>query len=194
MNERIDRDNLVNILSIWNSHLGRKVHIIACGGTALTLLNLKASTKDIDLVIPEEDEYRYLIDILKDLGYRKISGTGWAQDSGFRFDLFVGKSIFTTELLESPIKEDNNMIFKELSSLYIGILNYYDLIISKLFRSYPVDIEDCLLLYQAKHMDIDIGRLKERFYETSSYDVSDDKNKKNFVYFLSMLKKKGYKT
>jgi len=39
-------------LSIWDSYLRKKVHLIACGGTALTLMTIKESTKDIDLIIP----------------------------------------------------------------------------------------------------------------------------------------------
>lgn len=75
------------------SFLKRKVHLIACGGTALTLLGLKASTKDIDLVVPNLDEYEYLIGILRQLGYKPASGWGWARGDGFIFDLFRAKSI-----------------------------------------------------------------------------------------------------
>ncbi len=67
---RIDRENLLNTLSIWDSYLRKKVHLIACGGTALTLMTIKESTKDIDLFIPEKSEYKYLVRNLKDLGYK----------------------------------------------------------------------------------------------------------------------------
>jgi len=52
MDTRIDKTTLLNNLSAWDRFLKRKVHIIACGGTAMTLLNIKESTKDIDLLIP----------------------------------------------------------------------------------------------------------------------------------------------
>lgn len=193
MQKRIDINNLLSILSVWNSHLKKKVHLIACGGTALTLMNLKESTKDMDLIVPEEKEYIYLIKILKDLGYKEITGTGWAKDEGFVFDLFAGKTIFTTTLLESPLKEGNHILFKEYSYLYVGILNYYDMIISKIFRSYPVDIDDGLTLFREKYKEINIEKLKSRFFETSSYDVSDEKNKRNFAHFLNLLEKRGFK-
>jgi len=60
---RIDRQRLVNEIGAWGSFLKRKVHLIACGGTALTLLGIKPSTKDIDLIVPELKEYDYLIAI-----------------------------------------------------------------------------------------------------------------------------------
>lgn len=122
----------------------------------MTLMNLKESTKDIDLIVPEEGEYRYLVKILEDMGYKHITGTGWARDKGLIFDLYVGKTIFTTELLESPLAEGNHISYKEFSSVYLGILNYYDLIISKLFRFTSTDLEDCLTLFKARHKEIDI--------------------------------------
>ena len=109
MEYRIDKQGLLDRISAWDSFFKKKVHLIACGGTALTLLGLKASTKDIDLIVPDLDEYEYLISILKDLGYKSASGWGWARGDGFIFDLFRGKFIHTTELLESPLDKDNNI-------------------------------------------------------------------------------------
>lgn len=190
MKYRIDRDTLLNTLSIWDSHLHKKVHLIACGGTALTLLNVKGSTKDVDFLIPDEREYKYLLTILKDLGYERITGAGWKAKKGFIFDLYPGKKIFTTDLVESPLKEGNNTLLTEFAHIYLGVLNHYDLITSKLFRSTGVDIEDCLALFKAKGKEIDMKKLSARFYETSSYDVSDDRNKKDFALFLDLLKKR----
>ena len=188
MDAGIDRAELLDTLSQWDRYLKRKVHCIACGGTALTLLNVKESTKDIDLIIPKPKEYKYLINILIDLGYRQVTGSGWQREKGFIFDLFVGKTVFTTELLESPLESGNHLLFKEYSSLYLGVLNYYDLIISKLFRYTSVDVGDCLSLLNERENEIDIEKLKARFIETSSYDISDEKNLKNLEYFMRILK------
>ena len=191
---RIDRENLLNTLSIWDSYLRKKVHLIACGGTALTLMTIKESTKDIDLIIPEESEYRYLIRILKDLGYKQVTQYGWRKDEGFIFDLYPGNYIYTTGLLESPLKIRNNLKYKEFSSIYLGILNIYDLIIGKIFRYTSTDMEDCIDLFKAKHKEINIQKLKKRFFKTSSYDISDDKNKRNFKHFLRILNEEGFQT
>lgn len=67
---RIDNQGLLNTISGWDSFLKRKVHLIACGGTALTLLGIKPSTKDIDLIVPNLNEYKYLIATLEQLGYK----------------------------------------------------------------------------------------------------------------------------
>ncbi|MDP8299599.1 MAG: hypothetical protein P9L88_06845 [Candidatus Tantalella remota] len=191
MEYRINKTGLLERLGIWNGFLKRKVHLIACGGTALTLLDVKTSTKDIDLLVPVIEESVYLIKTLKDLRYKTSSGAGWARDAGFIFDIFPGKRVHTTELLESPLDNGNNIPVKEFTHIYLGVLNYYDIIISKLFRGTTVDFEDCLMLMKRKGAEIDIGRLTGRFNETASYDVSEDRVKNNFDHFMKLMSKEG---
>jgi hypothetical protein len=190
---RIDKQRLLNTIRAWNIFLKKKIHLIACGGTALTLLGIKASTKDIDLIVPDLSEYKYLMSNLEKLGYKPVTGSGWCRDDGFIFDFFRGKSIHTTELLESPLDNKNHILVEELDRVYLGVLNYYDLIISKLFRGTGVDFEDCFLLVKAKKKKIDFKLLEERFRETSSFDVSEERANKNLTHFLGLLKDEGIK-
>ena len=191
MEYRIDKQRLLDRISAWDGFLKRKVHLIACGGTALTLLGIKASTKDIDLIVPKITEYDYLINTLKQLGYKSASGWGWARGDGFIFDLFRGKVVHTTELLESPLNKENHILIKEFSRIYLGALSYYDTIITKLFRATTVDIDDCLSLVKSKIAEIDLKRLESRFRKTAAYDVSEEKVNKNLEHFLKILKKEG---
>jgi hypothetical protein len=94
-------------------------------------------------------------------------------------------------LLESPLKKENHILVKEFDRVYLGVLNYYDIIISKLFRATSVDLEDCLILIKNKKKDIDLKRLRVRFKETASFDVSEAKVSKNFEHFLKIIKKEG---
>ena len=50
MEYRFNADELMRALGVWDSVLpGRgKIHLIACGGMALTRLGYKESTKDVD--------------------------------------------------------------------------------------------------------------------------------------------------
>jgi len=191
MEYRIDKQGLLDRISVWDGFLKRKVHLIACGGTALTLLGVKESTKDIDFIVPDITEYKYLISNLKQLGYKSASGSGWTKQDGFVFELFRGKFVHTTELLESPLNEENNIPIKEFSYIYLGVLNYYDLIITKLFRAATIDIDNCLSLVRAKRQSIDLKLLAERFRSTASFDVSEDKVNKHLEHFLNVLKKEG---
>ena len=155
MEYRLDKNRLLEILGGWNRFLKRKVHLIACGGTAMTLIGVKPSTKDVDFMSPEVREYNYLVKQLKALDYRKVTGSGWKRDGeNFQFDIFFGNRIHTTELLESPLGEGRHSILKEFSHLYIGILNDYDLIASKLMRGTSIDFEDCLSLAEARREEI----------------------------------------
>ncbi len=191
MEYRLNKVGLLGNMSMWNSFLKRKVHLIACGGTALTLIGVKDSTKDIDFVIPIEKEYDYLINILKNLGYRNTSGVGWSRKEEYTFDLFRGNKVRTTELLESPLEKGNNILLKEFTYIYVGILNYYDIIISKLFRGTGVDFEDCLGLVKFKREDINLEVLKRRFLKTSSYETAQDRVNKNLDSFLRLIMKEG---
>lgn len=191
MEYRLNKQGLLENMSTWNGFLKRKVRLIACGGTALTLIGVKDSTKDIDFIIPIEKEYDYLINTLKNLGYKNTSGVGWSREEEFTFDLFRGNKVHTTELLESPLEKGNNILLKEFTYIYVGILNYYDIIISKLFRGTGVDFDDCLDLIKFKREDINLEMLKERFLETSSYEIAQDRVNKNLNSFLRLIMKEG---
>ena len=58
---RLGSAELLDTLDNWESLMNFRVHLIACGGTALTLLNIKESTKDIDFIVPVTNEYDKLI-------------------------------------------------------------------------------------------------------------------------------------
>jgi len=191
MEYRLNKEKLLEELTVWNGMLKRRVRLIACGGTALTLLGIKPSTKDIDLIVPEPREHDYLTKLLKDLGYKPVTGAGLSRDGIFIFDLFRGNYVHTTELIDPVLDEGNNIPAKEFSYLYLGILNYYDILISKLFWSTGVDVDDCLLLFKAKHGEIDADKFIGRFHETASFDVAERSLLKNLEYFLAVLKKEG---
>ena len=189
---RLDKDLLIDILGEWNRFLKRKVHLIACGGSAMTLIGVKPSTKDVDFMAPNVKEHDYLIKQLKALGYKQVTGSGWKRDSeAFRFDIFRGNCIHTTELLRSPLEEGRHSILMKFSRLYIGILNDYDLISSKLMRGTRVDFEDCLNLVEARGEEINFDRLISHFNEMVSYDIAENRLRPNIDHLLDLIRKKG---
>jgi hypothetical protein len=189
MEYRVNKQSLIDMIAAWDGFLKRDVHLIACGGTALTLLGIKPSTKDIDLIIPDIEEYEYLIDILRQLGYKPVTGHGWSRGDSFIFDLFRSKFVHTTELLENPLDKDRHFLVKEFTRIYLGVLNYCDIIITKLFRGTGVDIEDCVMLFKSKKDEIDIKYLEKRFRETASFDISENKVNKNLEHFLKIIER-----
>ena len=187
---RQGKSELISTLEKWDKLIpGRaKIHLIACGGTALTLLGFKESTKDVDFIVPVEKEYDLLIQFLKDAGYKQGSGSGWMYPGEKAiYDLYKGKRVFTTELLSSPLDKNGNKKVLELNKIYLGVLNSIDWIITKMFRGSPMDIEDCMAL--ARHEVIDLKKLGARFKETAKYDVSEERVLKNLELILNDIKK-----
>ena len=187
----LNKDQLFDILKGWNYFLNRRVHLIACGGTAMTLIGVKASTKDVDFMVPQPAEYDYLIKQLKAMGYKSVTGPGWQRDGEqFHFDIFRGNRIHTTELPDSPLEAGRHSVLIEFSHLYVGILNHYDLISSKLLRGTKVDFEDCLALAIACRSDIDLKLLASHFKELVSYDIAEERVRSNLDHFLKLLQEK----
>lgn len=185
MNYRTTREDLFNTLSAWDKVMtGReKIHLIACGGTALTLLGYKESTKDVDLMVPNLSEYKRLITFLRRTGYRNCTTYGWRRpEETMIYDLYAGNRVYETELLDSPLKRGGHRKIREWGKIYLGALNPIDLIITKMFRGTQVDLEDCLmLLHQEK---VSLKALKQRYQETASYDVSETKALRNLELLL----------
>lgn len=57
------KDDLVAFIQKLDSFLDKPITVIALGGTALTLLEIKSSTKDIDFIMTLKD-YQTLLTIL----------------------------------------------------------------------------------------------------------------------------------
>ncbi len=186
---RTDRQRLESILESWAQFVKSRVRLVACGGTALTLLNLKESTKDIDFIVPVEDEYRKLISVLQSIGYRQVTGYGWGHpQDNLIFDLYYGNRIFTTELIESPLLRGNSTKWRIFKKLEIYILNPYDLIISKMFRGDATDIEDSVVLIKSGPVPVNLDKLFRRYKETAAYEVQEEKVIKNFGFLVDALK------
>jgi hypothetical protein len=54
---KVSKRQLLSVLGSFDKQLDHKILLIAVGGTAMTLLGVKASTKDIDLNIPNRIDY-----------------------------------------------------------------------------------------------------------------------------------------
>ena len=54
-----DKNALFDFLSVLNEDLTKKITLVAAGGTAMTLLDLKPSTIDIDFTIPGCDRVEF---------------------------------------------------------------------------------------------------------------------------------------
>ncbi|WP_088819838.1 DUF6036 family nucleotidyltransferase [Candidatus Mancarchaeum acidiphilum] len=109
--------------------MGREILLIAVGGTAMTLLGIKASTKDIDFNIPLEDDFNEFNRV-----YDRIK-------PGVKIDSWSSNMIFSEILPEDYVKStiEYKTNFKKIN---VRILGPIDIICSKISRLNDSDMED----------------------------------------------------
>ena len=177
---RLTAAELMHTLDNWDSLMNFRVRLIACGGTALTLLGMKESTKDVDFIVPDVGEYEKLVSFLFAIGYREIGGGYVHEDDPlFIYQFWPGDRVFTTDLLNSPLEAGNHIVIKKHRRIYLGALNLVDLIITKMFRGTQVDVDDCITAISKGGVNPDT--LLENYAEAADYDLNPDKMMKNFL-------------
>ncbi len=60
---------------------------------------------------------------------------------------------------------------------------------SKIFRASSADVEDCLMLYQAKKGEIDLSQLERRYKETAQYHEPENRLLDHWEHFKRQLMK-----
>ncbi len=89
------------------------------------------------------------------------------------------------------MEKGRNLELQKYSHLYIGILNEYDLIASKLIRGTSVDIDDCTMLVKSRK-NINIKQLRAHYEELIQYQFGTEKQlKTDLDQFLSKLQDEG---
>ncbi len=73
-NKPLIRPKNASTLLLWlekdiSRHLDHRVKAFAHGGTALPLLNIKDSTKDVDFTFIDKDEFYSIVSVLKTMNY-----------------------------------------------------------------------------------------------------------------------------
>ncbi len=190
---RITGRELIQTIDNWEHLINFKVNLIGCGGTALTLLEIKDSTKDIDIIVPVGKEYERLMKFLRSLGYEeKGGGLAHPDDPYFLYQFWVGNRVFTTDLLDSPLDPGKNIPIKKWRHIYLGALNLQDLIITKMFRGMQVDVDDCVAAFATS--EIDSEELLKRYAEAAKYELNPEKMIQNFIVFVEALLEKGLVT
>ena len=190
---RITARDLIQTIDNWERLINFRVNLIGCGGTALTLLEVKDSTKDIDFIVPVVKEHERLMKFLRSLGYEeKGDGLAHPDDPYFLYQFWGGNRVFTTDLLDSPLDPDRNILIKKRKYIYLGALNLQDLIITKMFRGMQVDVDDCVAAFTK--FEIDPETLLKRYAEAAKYDLNPEKMMQNFIIFSEALLEKGFIT
>lgn len=158
--------DLYALLESISTYMEKEVEVYALGGTALTILGLKSSTKDVDFNVDSTEQYTYLIKLFKDLGFEEIGSIRWQTQEGFALDIFYGSNILGTALLPDCLKKSR--FIRGFGKLKLYTFSLDDIIISKLARGSDRDFMDIkqILLKEKIVMEELVNRYKETM-ETS---------------------------
>ncbi|MBU0457088.1 MAG: DUF6036 family nucleotidyltransferase [Nanoarchaeota archaeon] len=164
----ITKEDLLQWLEKIDKKLDREIKVVAVGGTAMTLSNLKESTRDVDFCVESKNLAEFKKLIKSDL---------------FIVDLFQEGYIFSLQLPEDYLElaQDYDMDFKHLK---LKILKIEDIILTKTARLNARDMEDIKILAKTKKIDLDF--LKKRF--ANIYD-SYAGREKDFKYHFNLVLK-----
>ena len=162
-----DLDNFLNLLADLNESL----ELFAIGGTAMVLKNIKEATKDIDfLTIESQEKIRRLFKLagLKEESENKLCNIWRLGD--IRIDIFYEGFIMGISFSNDWEKLSEKI--KEIGKIKLYILNWYDIIITKISRSETRDIEDIIAIIKSQKIDFDF--LKKRYYSIANTSLISD--------------------
>jgi hypothetical protein len=161
----VSKEPLLQLISEIDSHLTKEISVYAVGGTAMTLLNLKASTKDIDFNLKHEDLEEFKKALAKTI-------------HGYRIDIYADGSIFTQQLPQD-YEARAIKIETKLKNIKLYSIHPLDIVITKIGRLNErdwEDIQDCIKKYGLNKKQIE-KRGKQVIYagneEVYKYNLED---------------------
>lgn len=163
---RLSDKDLLDFLRVVGESLKRRIVLVAVGGTALTLLKVKASTRDVDFTGPRDDilEFRSAED---------------ETPHGLKVDTYFDGTVFEISLPpdymeRSPIQET------DLERIELRTLHPADLVVTKVSRFDDRDRRDI----RDAVRKLNIGAVE---VEHRARSVGIAGNEANFDYNLGLL-------
>ncbi|MEA2089675.1 MAG: DUF6036 family nucleotidyltransferase [Thermoproteota archaeon] len=124
---QLDRSRLLDFLEVLDDEVSKKITVVAVGGTAMTLLNLKLSTMDIDFTIPDRD-YLEFQKALANLSH------------GFKVQAWPDGTVFSQTLPDDYLEKSIQIInFKRIR---LKALHPVDIVVTKIGRLDERDLQD----------------------------------------------------
>jgi len=123
----LDRRRLLDFLEILDDEIGKKIVVVAVGGTAMTLLNLKPSTVDVDFTVPSED----LAEFKKALQ---------SVPHGFKIDAWPDGMVFSQMLPQDYLAK--SIEIRTMKKIQLRALQPVDIVVTKIGRLDSRDLQD----------------------------------------------------
>ena len=151
--------------------LNEELELYAIGGTAMILKNIRETTKDIDFLTTENQEkIRKLFNLagLKEKDTSKLCNIWYLEN--IRIDLFYDEFIFGIRLPNDW--KDKSEHLKDIGKVKLYILNWQDILITKIARNEQRDIDDAIDIIKAENINFE--ELRERYYKLAEGSIISD--------------------
>lgn len=138
LNKRV----LLDFLDEIDKDLKKKITLVAVGGTAMTLLDVKPSTVDVDFTGPGED-------------IEEFERTLKNVPHGFKVDCWKDGMVFSQILPEDYLKK--SVAIQRMRNIALKALYPVDIVVTKIGRLDQrdlEDIEDCIKKFKLKKNQI----------------------------------------
>ncbi len=127
-----------DIFNLIGTNLKKKIKCFVIGGSAMLYYKLKDATKDIDIVLLNENDRQYILKLMKNLGYternsrilyvNKKNIPILLQREQNRFDLF-SRTIINLKFSDNMI--NRSRILYEYANLIVNVVSPEDIVILK---------------------------------------------------------------
>ena len=166
------KKDLLRLFKTLDKEVPFKATIICLGGTVLTLADIKEVSHDIDLIVPLNDKKKFAqFCEIYDRIAKKLRLAAWEHPPFPAFDM----SLLTINDYITRSKQYKGISLKRIDVLLMDI---YDVVLSKLNRSLPRDIDDISLLIEEGLLSRTL--LKQRYFELMRQQ-EDMEIRKHFV-------------
>jgi len=153
-----EKDELDRILNKIDGVLKNKTTVFLIGGLALIKHGAKTSTKDIDLVLAEKDDYQRLKDALGRLGYEPVQEKKEEYEAlnakvvmdhheDPRFDIFLNEICGQLILSDDMVKRSEPI--GEYDNLNLNVISREDIFIFKIAATRDRDMDDASFLFES---------------------------------------------
>lgn len=167
-----DKSALFDFLSVLNEDLTKKITLVAAGGTAMTLLDLKPSTIDIDFTVPGCDIVEFE-QALKN------------NPPGYKVDRWTDGCVFWQTLPKDYLEK--SLKIREFGHISLRALQPVDIIVTKIGRLNDRDLQDieaCI-----KKGNVSEVKIKERALLVVQSYVGPEED---YLYHLELVLKRFF--
>lgn len=165
----LDKTILVEFLTELDRELEGRVTVVAVGGTAMTLLDLKPSTIDVDLTVPAKHYDTFM---------RALNRA----PHGFKVDHWSDGMVFNVVLPDDYLSK--SVPIQRIKKIELRALHPLDIVVTKVARLDKTDIEDiktCVKEYRLTRDQI-LDRAKQ-----VEYIGSEANYEANLQYIIRLL-------